>query len=67
MFSPPTATDSLSIGMVMSMLVFDAVIYLIIALYMEALIPGTYGIAKPWYFPFTKSYWFGKYGDDGES
>uniref|UniRef100_A0A8C4TJI6 P-type phospholipid transporter n=1 Tax=Erpetoichthys calabaricus TaxID=27687 RepID=A0A8C4TJI6_ERPCA len=22
--------------------------------------PGQYGIPRPWYFPFTKSYWFGE-------
>lgn len=21
---------------------------------------GQYGIPRPWYFPFTKSYWFGE-------
>lgn len=25
---------------------------------------GQYGIPRPWYFPFTKSYWF---GEDGKS
>ena len=27
--------------------------------YVEAVFPGSYGIPKPFYFPFTKSYWCG--------
>lgn len=45
----------------MGMLALDVMFYLLIALYIEALIPGKYGIPKPWYFPFTKSYWIGEY------
>lgn len=25
---------------------------------------GQYGIPRPWYFPFTKSYWFGEEPQD---
>lgn len=25
---------------------------------------GQYGIPRPWYFPFTKSYWFGEEQQD---
>lgn len=25
---------------------------------------GQYGIPRPWYFPFTKSYWFGEESQD---
>lgn len=28
-------------------------------------LPGQYGIPRPWFFPFTKSYWFGD--KDGSS
>ena len=27
------------------------------AWYLEAVFPGKYGVAKPFYFPFQRSYW----------
>lgn len=53
-------------GIIMGMLILDTVIYLMIALYIEALVPGKYGIAKSWYFLFTKSYWVGEYEQPGK-
>ncbi|KAM6959867.1 phospholipid-transporting ATPase ABCA1 [Tautogolabrus adspersus] len=41
------------------MMLFDAAIYWILTWYIENVFPGQYGIPKPWYFPFTKSYWCG--------
>ncbi|CAG7726830.1 unnamed protein product, partial [Allacma fusca] len=38
----------------------DGVIYLLAALYIEAVRPGEFGVPQPWYFPFKKSYWFGR-------
>ena len=35
------------------MFVVDTVLYLLIAWYVEAVFPGEYGIAQPWYFLFT--------------
>lgn len=32
--------------------------------YVEAVFPGSYGIPRPFYFPFTKSYWCGTSSDD---
>ncbi|XP_031346756.1 ATP-binding cassette sub-family A member 3-like isoform X2 [Photinus pyralis] len=51
--------DDLLFGYVLIMLAIDAVLYLLIALYVESVFPGDYGIAQPWYFPFLPSYWFG--------
>ncbi|XP_076264015.1 ATP binding cassette subfamily A member 3 isoform X2 [Rhynchophorus ferrugineus] len=55
-----TPDDNLTLGHLMTMLVLDCFIYLLIALYVEAIFPGDYGIPQPWYFPFLKSYWCGK-------
>ncbi|XP_053199909.1 phospholipid-transporting ATPase ABCA1-like [Scomber japonicus] len=41
------------------MMLFDAVFYWILTWYIENVFPGQYGIPKPWYFPFTASYWCG--------
>ena len=43
----------------MGMLLIDAALYGLLAWYIEAVFPGQYGIARPWYFFVTKSYWFG--------
>lgn len=42
--------DNLSMLVVMIMLIFDAVLYMLVALYIEAVFPGSYGIPQPWYF-----------------
>ena len=46
-------------GKVFTMLLADTFIYAILVWYIEAIHPGTYGIPRPWYFPFQLSYWFG--------
>lgn len=58
-FTSPSQGDTLTLGHTMLMLLFDSVFYLLIALYVEAVFPGEYGVPKPWYFLFTKSFWFG--------
>ncbi|XP_070711035.1 phospholipid-transporting ATPase ABCA1-like [Pempheris klunzingeri] len=41
------------------MMLFDAAFYWMLTWYIENVFPGQYGIPKPWYFPFTASYWCG--------
>uniref|UniRef100_A0A8C2X320 P-type phospholipid transporter n=1 Tax=Cyclopterus lumpus TaxID=8103 RepID=A0A8C2X320_CYCLU len=41
------------------MMLFDAAFYWVLTWYIENVFPGQYGIPKPWYFPFTASYWCG--------
>lgn len=56
----PFSIDSqLSLGVIMAMLLVDAVVYLLIALYVEQIHPGAYGVPKPWNFLFTKVFWVG--------
>lgn len=57
-FSPPTPDDTFSIGLSLVMMLVGSVIYLIICIYVEQIMPGEFGVPKKWYFPFTKSYWF---------
>ena len=56
-FRPVTADDQFHVGYVLIMLVVDAILYLIIALYVEKIFPGDYGVAEKWYFPFTAKFW----------
>lgn len=57
MFTPSTMNDGLSVGVIIIMLLVDALIYLGIALYFEQVMPGEFGVAKPWYFLFTSEFW----------
>lgn len=51
-------TDSHSLGTVMCMLLLDAVLYQVLAWYIEKVKPGSLGLPQPWYFPVMRSYWF---------
>eukprot|EP00040_Diaphanoeca_grandis_P034869 m.217770 g.217770 ORF g.217770 m.217770 type:complete len:643 (+) comp33245_c0_seq3:225-2153(+) len=43
--------DDFSFGSVLVMLAVDVVVYLLLAIYIEQLNPGMYGIPRVWYFP----------------
>lgn len=51
---------NLALGHTLIMLVVDSCLYTLIALYMEKVYPGQYGIPLKWYFPFTKQFWYGR-------
>ncbi|XP_067040088.1 phospholipid-transporting ATPase ABCA3-like [Acropora muricata] len=57
--SSPSAEDDFSFSWVLGMFVTQSLFYAVITWYVEAVFPGSYGIPKPFYFPFTKSYWCG--------
>ncbi|XP_058116458.1 phospholipid-transporting ATPase ABCA3-like [Anopheles ziemanni] len=57
LFDPVSVDDDFSVGDTMLMLLADAIIYLMIALYVEKVFPGDFGIAEPWYFLYTKKFW----------
>lgn len=56
-FQPVSIDDNFHLGHVIIMLIVDAVLYLLIALYVEKIFPGDYGVAEPWNFPFTAKFW----------
>lgn len=51
--------DNLPIGIIMVFMLLTSVALLLITLYIERVLPGAYGVAEPWYFPFTKVFWCG--------
>ncbi|UJR37958.1 hypothetical protein I4U23_030642 [Adineta vaga] len=60
MFNEPVSVDdNLTMADVIIMLYVDALIYLVLALYIENIWPGQYGIPKSILYPFTLSYWRG--------
>ena len=56
----PNYKDNFSLLEVIFMMYLDAVIYLLLALYIEQVFPGAYGVPKKWYFVFQKSFWIGE-------
>ncbi|XP_050097899.1 phospholipid-transporting ATPase ABCA3-like [Anopheles aquasalis] len=57
LFQPVSVDDSLTMAHVFGMLVFDALLYLAIALYVEQIAPGQFGVPRPWNFLFTRAFW----------
>ncbi|XP_020919557.1 ATP-binding cassette sub-family A member 13 isoform X2 [Sus scrofa] len=47
----------MTFGWVCWMILFDSGLYFVCGWYLSNLIPGAFGLRKPWYFPFTSSYW----------
>uniref|UniRef100_A0A8B9NTA5 P-type phospholipid transporter n=1 Tax=Accipiter nisus TaxID=211598 RepID=A0A8B9NTA5_9AVES len=63
-FESPLEEDGFSITTSAGMMLFDTFLYGVMTWYIESVFPGEYGIPRPWYFPFTKSYWFGEEPQD---
>ncbi|XP_006893947.1 PREDICTED: ATP-binding cassette sub-family A member 3-like [Elephantulus edwardii] len=59
LLSPVNVDDDFSFGQVLGMLLLDAVLYGLVAWYMEAVCPGQFGVPQPWYFFILPSYWCG--------
>nr|XP_029724371.1 ATP-binding cassette sub-family A member 3-like isoform X2 [Aedes albopictus] len=61
LFAPVTIDDQLTIAHIIMMLLIDACLYLAVALYVEQVAPGKFGIPKKWNFLFTREFWSGVY------
>lgn len=55
--TPYNLDGGLTMNLVCLLLLLDAVIYLILAWYIESVWPGEYGVGKPWYFLLSPYYW----------
>lgn len=58
MWRPVTVYDNLTIGTTMAFLLLSSFVFLMLTIYIESVFPGSYGVARPWYFPFKKEFWF---------
>ncbi|XP_037903715.1 ATP-binding cassette sub-family A member 3-like isoform X5 [Hermetia illucens] len=58
--SSPGGKDTLSVGFTMIMLLVDAILYMLLTIYVEKVFPGEYGFKEPWYFCFKVDYWLPK-------
>lgn len=57
LFNTVTVEENMSLGYVMIMMLVDAIIFLLITIYMEKVMPGPNGVPMKWYFPFTRNFW----------
>ncbi|XP_064201003.1 phospholipid-transporting ATPase ABCA1-like isoform X1 [Anguilla rostrata] len=57
--SSPEEGERYSFLVSIIMMLVDSLIYWLITWYIENVFPGQFGIPKPWYFPFSASYWCG--------
>nr|CAD7459511.1 unnamed protein product [Timema tahoe] len=55
--SPSGSGNDLTMLHVILMLLVDIIIYSLVTWYVDAIMPGKYGLAQPWYFVFTCSFW----------
>ncbi|KAK0132264.1 ATP-binding cassette sub-family A member 12 [Merluccius polli] len=56
-YTSPIAEDTASFGWLCLLLLIDSAMYFVIGSYIRMVFPGKYGIAAPWYFPVTPSFW----------
>ncbi|KAJ0412877.1 hypothetical protein ATCC90586_002507 [Pythium insidiosum] len=50
-------SDNYRFDVALVMLLFDSVLYSLLGLYLEKVVPKEYGTTEPWYFPVSYSYW----------
>ncbi|KAL3658018.1 hypothetical protein V7S43_017060 [Phytophthora oleae] len=55
--SSGTVVNNFKFGSAVGMLFFDIILYTIVGLYLERVIPREYGTVEKWYFPVQPSYW----------
>ncbi|XP_051984470.1 retinal-specific phospholipid-transporting ATPase ABCA4-like [Xyrauchen texanus] len=53
----PLEGDDYSFFTSIQMMLLDAVLYAVLAWYLDNVFPGQYGIGRPFYFPLQPSYW----------
>nr|QUF59429.1 ATP-binding cassette transporter Abca3-like1 [Brachionus angularis] len=51
-------SDPLNLGSIMATMLLWSVLYFPLTWYFENILPGDYGLPLPFYFPFTRNYWF---------
>lgn len=52
-----TIYNGLTIANIFGLFMVYAMLFFVITVYAENVFPGAYGVAKPWYFLFTKKFW----------
>lgn len=56
-FQTTSVYDNLTIASIVGIFIGNACFLYLITLYVENVMPGMYGVAKPWYFIVSKDFW----------
>lgn len=56
-FQTTSVYDNLSVAKIFGIFMLTAAAMFFITLYLENVLPGSYGVSKPWYFLCTKDFW----------
>lgn len=56
-FQTVSIYDNLTVATIFGVLILLSIGFFFITLYLENVLPGGYGVAKPWYFICTKNFW----------
>lgn len=59
--------DTISVAAICGIMLLSALIFFGIALYLDNIFPGSYGVAKPWNYIFQKKFWKYKQFHDNEN
>lgn len=57
-WQPIYTDDEMTIGIIMVVFILTSLVLFLLTLYVERLLPDSYGGAEPWYFPFSRAFWF---------
>ncbi|XP_049296749.1 phospholipid-transporting ATPase ABCA3-like [Anopheles funestus] len=57
LLTPVTVDDRLTMAHIFAILLVDAALYLAVALYVEQIAPGQFGVPRRWNFIFTANFW----------
>ncbi|ESO05673.1 hypothetical protein HELRODRAFT_156842 [Helobdella robusta] len=66
-FRSPEVNDKFNFGFCLLMIMVDIILHTVVTLYVDAVFPGNYGIAKPWYFPVEWIFMFRKNKNNSSS
>ncbi|XP_019557858.3 phospholipid-transporting ATPase ABCA1 [Aedes albopictus] len=67
LFKETEMKNPYSFSVAVAMLLTNILLYLVLTIYLEQIMPGKFGVAKPWYFPCTKVFWSRKSSNDSDS
>ncbi|XP_065093711.1 phospholipid-transporting ATPase ABCA1-like [Ochlerotatus camptorhynchus] len=66
LFTTTELNNSYTLSVSIAMLLSNIVLYLILTIYLEQIMPGKFGVAKPWYFPLTRDFWGAGYSKEND-
>ncbi|XP_050743794.1 phospholipid-transporting ATPase ABCA1-like [Drosophila biarmipes] len=57
LFTPASEGDPLTVGAAIIIMLVSSIMYMTVCLYVEQVMPGNFGVPRPWNFPFRREFW----------